>query len=295
MPLVASSRKTERMNDEPHGQIREMRAAIREKQPAATDEARAAAGWAEAVWENPWIAFAVIAILPGFVLSLLGPFGSFSAPAWMRFAYWMPTMAIAACIGAAISIWSERSPVFDRRPVLRVAVVTTLMTAAMSGAAYGWGVLVFGPGRMTYSPTFVFYVATITIVVVAISAILRARRTTIAAAPLPAPAAAGPSPLAARLPPKLKDAAILALQGEDHYVRIHTDKGSDLILMRLADAIDAMGTTPGARTHRSWWVAKSAVQSVRRDNGRTALVLTNTTEAPVSRGYAPELREAGWL
>lgn len=284
------------MNDEPHAQIREMQAAVRETQRPAAGEARTANGWAEAVWENPWVAFAVIAILPGFVLSLLGPFGSFQAPAWMRFAYWMPTMAIAACIGAGLSIWSERTPLFDCRPILRVAVVTTLMTAAMSGVAYGIGVLVFGPGRMTYSLTFVFYVWIVTLVVAAISAILRARRTTIAAAPVLAPVAAGgPSPLAARLPPKLKDGAILALQGEDHYVRVHTDKGSDLVLMRLADAIEAMGATPGARTHRSWWVAKSAVASVRRDNGRTALLLTNATEAPVSRGYAPELREAGWL
>jgi DNA-binding LytR/AlgR family response regulator len=56
-----------------------------------------------------------------------------------------------------------------------------------------------------------------------------------------------------------------------------------------------MGQTPGARTHRSWWVSKASVASVRRDNGRLALVLKNGTEAPVSRGYASELREAGWL
>jgi DNA-binding LytR/AlgR family response regulator len=65
--------------------------------------------------------------------------------------------------------------------------------------------------------------------------------------------------------------------------------------MRLGDAVAELGAMPGARTHRSWWVAKGAVQSVRRTNGRIALQLTNGIEAPVSRGYAPELREAGWL
>ena len=104
-----------------------------------------------------------------------------------------------------------------------------------------------------------------------------------------------PKRFVARLPDKLKGGTILALQAEDHYVRIHTDKGSDLILMRLADATEQMGSTPGARTHRSWWVSKSAIKTIRRDNGRTVLILTNDTEVPISRGYASELREAGWL
>ena len=172
------------------------------------------------------------------------------------------------------------------------------MTAAMTGVAWGMGALVFGPGAISFSPLFIFYVWLITMVVSMISAILRARRDTrieAAATPVSGVAATRPPSLTARLPDKLKGGTILALQAEDHYVRIHTDKGSDLILMRLADATEQMGSTPGARTHRSWWVSKSAIKSVRRDNGRVALVLTNDTEVPVSRGYTSELREAGWL
>ena len=148
---------------------------------------------------------------------------------------------------------------------------------------------------MRFTPAFVFYVWFITVVMSFVGAVLRARRTATAAAPLAPPAGRSVPALAQRLPVKLQDAAILALQGEDHYVRVHTDRGSDLILLRLSDAIAEMGPTPGARTHRSWWVSKAAVASIRRDNGRIALVLSSGTEAPVSRGYAPELREAGWL
>jgi DNA-binding LytR/AlgR family response regulator len=122
----------------------------------------------------------------------------------------------------------------------------------------------------------------------------RAQRVAAAATPLPA-APAPPPTLLAKLPVKLQDATILALQGEDHYVRVHTSAGSELILMRLSDAIDGMGGTPGARTHRSWWVAKVALASTRRDNGRITLVLSGGLEVPVSRGYASELKEAGWL
>jgi DNA-binding LytR/AlgR family response regulator len=283
------------MSDEPHAQFRQMQPRIREQQPAATDEARTANSILAEIWERPWLAVALTATVPGVVLAMLGPFGSFAAPFWSRFAYWVPTMALGAGLGAALNIWAERSPLFDRKPIVRFLTVTTLMTAAMSLVAYGTGVAVFGPEQMRFTSMFVFYVWVLTLVMSGVGAILRARRTAQAAAPLPAPIDARQPKLIQRLPVKLHDATILALQGEDHYVRVHTDRGSDLILLRLSDAIAEMGATPGARTHRSWWVAKAAVAGVRRDNGRIALSLKDGAEAPVSRGYAPELREAGWL
>lgn len=286
------------MGDEPHAQIREIPTVLRERQAAALRDAPIASSIWEQVWERPWLAFAIIAILPGLVLSLLGPFGSYNAPLGMRFAFWMPTMAIGAALGAALSIVSERLSIFCGRPALRAVALVTAMTIAMTGVVWGIGYLVFGPGRVAFGVTFVFYVWIITVVVAMIAAILRARNTRIAVASAPVATETAPTTpvsFAARLPGKLRGGTILALQGEDHYVRVHTDKGSDLILMRLADAIDAMGATPGARTHRSWWVAKSAVKSTRRTNGRIAFVLTDDTEVPVSRGYASELREAGWL
>lgn len=282
------------MNDKPHGPIREMQSELRER-PQSVREAPMTGNILAEVWERPWLALALMATVPGMVLAMLGPFGSFSAPFWMRFAYWVPTMALGVGIGAGLNIWADRSPLFDRRPIARFLTVTTLMTGAMSLVAYGMGAAVFGPDRMQFTGVFVFYVWVMTLVMSLIGAILRARRTTQAAAPLPAPADVRPTKLSQRLPVKLQDATILALQGEDHYVRIHTDKGSDLILLRLSDAIAEMGATPGARTHRSWWVSKAAIANVRRDNGRVALVLTSGAEAPVSRGYASELREAGWL
>ena len=285
------------MGDEPHPQIREIPRVLRERQPVAVREASDAASIWEQVWERPWLAFAIIAILPGFVLSLLGPFGSYGAPLWMRFAFWMPTMAIGATVGAVLSIAGERISFLCGRPILRAVATTTAMTIAMTGVVLGMGYVTFGPGKVAFGVTFVFYVWIITVVVAMIGAILRARRTriTYAAAPVAAEATPTPASLAARLPPKIKSSAILALQAEDHYVRVHTGDGSDLILMRLADAIAEMGSTPGARTHRSWWAAKSAVKAVRRTNGRVALVLVNDAEVPISRGYVSELRDAGWL
>ena len=100
--------------------------------------------------------------------------------------------------------------------------------------------------------------------------------------------------LTGKLPPHLRRSRLLALQAEDHYLRVHTEAGDGLILMRLGDAIAAVETLDGARTHRSWWVARDAVERVSRGDGRATLTLANGVEVPVSRTYAPKLREAGW-
>ena len=85
------------------------------------------------------------------------------------------------------------------------------------------------------------------------------------------------------------------MEAEDHYLRLHTSLGQDLILLRLADAIAELEGLEGAQTHRSWWVAKTAVASAERGDGRATLTLKDGAEVPVSRGYARQLRAAGWF
>ena len=85
------------------------------------------------------------------------------------------------------------------------------------------------------------------------------------------------------------------MEAEDHYLRLHTSKGSDLILMRLSDAVTELEGVEGAQTHRSWWVARAAVVDVRRSEGRASLKLKGGQDAPVSRSYARALRQAGWF
>jgi DNA-binding LytR/AlgR family response regulator len=117
------------------------------------------------------------------------------------------------------------------------------------------------------------------------------------ATPVRTHAAAGggaPARFLDRLPPRLRGATLHAVQAEDHYLRLHTDRGSDLILMRLSDAVAELEGLEGAQTHRSWWVARDAVRDVKRNDGRAALTLEGGVVAPVSRRYARALREAGW-
>ncbi|MGY6645926.1 MAG: LytTR family DNA-binding domain-containing protein [Salinarimonas sp.] len=87
---------------------------------------------------------------------------------------------------------------------------------------------------------------------------------------------------------------LLCLEMEDHYLRIHTDKGSDIILMRMSDAEEELSVDEGLRVHRSWWVAREAVTGVRRDGTRLLLLLENGLEVPVGKTYRGALRDAGW-
>ena len=107
-----------------------------------------------------------------------------------------------------------------------------------------------------------------------------------------------------RLPPALiiphlgvamRNSTLLALQAEDHYVRVYTTAGNDLVLLRFRDTLNSVSDRPGFRLHRSWWAAEAAIQSARFRDGKGDVTLTGDILAPLSRTYVGALREAGWL
>lgn len=98
-----------------------------------------------------------------------------------------------------------------------------------------------------------------------------------------------------KLPVRLRTADILALESEDHYLRVHTSGGEELILMRLSDAMAAVEGLEGLQSHRSWWVARAAIQDAQKSGGRAELTLSTGKTAPVSRSFYPQWREKGWI
>jgi hypothetical protein len=97
-----------------------------------------------------------------------------------------------------------------------------------------------------------------------------------------------------RLPVRLRAAELYAIESEDHYLRVHTSAGQELILMRLADAVRELAGVEGLQTHRSWWVAKQGLADVVKGDGKLVLKLKSGAEAPVSRTYAKAVKDAGW-
>ena len=82
---------------------------------------------------------------------------------------------------------------------------------------------------------------------------------------------------------------IVYLKVSGHYVEVITRAGSDVILMRLADAVDALGGL-GMQVHRSYWASYDHMNRLIRREGRMLLRLTDDREVPVSRPYLKAVR-----
>lgn len=92
--------------------------------------------------------------------------------------------------------------------------------------------------------------------------------------------------------PFSKRGDLWGLSSELHYVRVHTSLGHDLVLMRLADAIEQSDAIEGLQVHRSHWVALDGVKSIRSKAGKMVIVLKSEFEVPVSRSYQGAVRNA---
>ena len=85
--------------------------------------------------------------------------------------------------------------------------------------------------------------------------------------------------------PIQKRGELFCLEAQDHYVRVHTDKGQHLVLMRLKDAVAMLEDAQGFQVHRSWWIAKSAVTETMRDGRKISFLLKSGIVVPVSRKW----------
>ncbi|QBX36512.1 hypothetical protein E4M02_12680 [Brevundimonas sp. S30B] len=234
-----------------------------------------------------------IALAAGFVLAFSGAFGMTGAPFPQRLVYWLPLMVLGAGWGHVCSQWLERWVDLDQRPWLGAMLLTLMIALPLTVAVWGYTVWWFEQGRHPAVGRLVHFFAPVTLVTAVLSLLnvfLQRKPVQTHSAAVGAPAARFPD----RLPLKLKGAVIRAVEAEDHYLRVHTDRGSDLLLMRLSDALAELEGLEGAQTHRSWWAAKDAVRGVERGDGRATLTLDGGLQVPVSRRYARALREAGW-
>jgi hypothetical protein len=241
-----------------------------------------------------WRSFAV-ALAAGLFLALVGAFGTGAAPVHIRVLLWVPLVLFGTVVGQLTGVRMSGRPRIGESAFAVWAITTLIVTTVVGFPAWAYVALLFGS-----SPTrsLLFVLAASGLISGAVTAIMmlvnRPGPATHAAA---APAGAAPPPVRFldRLPEKLRGGALYAVQAEDHYLRLHTSKGSDLILMRLSDAVAELEGIEGAQTHRSWWVAKDAVAQVKRADGRVSLMLKGGAEAPVSRPNVKALRESGWL
>ncbi len=234
----------------------------------------------------------LIAAGAGVFMALAGAFGTGEAPLPGRLFYWVTVTLIGGLAGFVVSELVDRGGWFDDRPALQGAVIVVALTIPLTLVIWAVSNVFFQrEPRLEHLPFFLGPVFVVTCVITALNYFIqRAPAETHAA-----PAGAAPPRFLERLPAKLRGADIHAVEAQDHYLRLHTSKGQDLILMRLSDAIAELEGLEGAQVHRSWWVARDAVADARRGDGKATLTLTGGVQVPVSRAYARALRESGWF
>jgi len=234
----------------------------------------------------------VALVLSGLFLALIGPFGSSEIPVPSRFLYWQFAMVGGGVIAALIEPFVAAR--LSGRPRLFALAQLAAMTPPISAWVALLPVVMFG-SRLSFDHIVRVMpdVLTINVAVVVLAWLTRKALNRRDPAPA-APDGIAPPALRARLPPRLARARLVAVEAEDHYLRIRTDAGSALVLMRLGDALEALSGLDGFRTHRSWWVARTAVEAVRWKGGRGALTLSDGSSAPVSRTYAAALKGTDW-
>jgi hypothetical protein len=227
---------------------------------------------------------AVVAV--GTFMAILGPFNSSDLGWPVVWIYWVSMMAVGWICGFIVGEGFRRF-LPDLPRWLSYSLVSILVSFPITGVVAGFQVFSGAPLPLEALPILFFFVWVISAGVTTLNWLAERREDDSVAAGIG-------RALLDKLPHRLRRAQILALEAEDHYLRVHTDAGDALILIRLTDAIAAVDTLNGSRTHRSWWVSKDAVDTVARGDGRATLTLSNGISAPVSRTYAPKLRDAGW-
>lgn len=205
--------------------------------------------------------------------------------------WFMAIAAVEALLADRRFFQNLTSPMRRALLIGLAALPMVVIASAVNNALTGWQVTASGIANLYWKALILGSIATLLAEAVLpwLTDPVRfeaPRQELVPAAPLAAPAASPEalSPLAARLPLAVRG-RILCLEMEDHYVRVHTDRGSALVLLRLSDAITEAHPVQGRQVHRSWWVSDEAVEGFERVGRTGAVRLSNGSRAPVSQRY----------
>lgn len=228
----------------------------------------------------------------GALLAVLGPFGTYLNPGLIaRAAYWIAATLIGFVLyGAAFAAVGLLAPP-ERRYRWPVLLIVTLLAGiaetAITRALAFW----LWPDLMMLELPWSLWFAQVSVFgLIAMGIAERAYRRRLGPSETTSPR----DPFIVAPHRRLLPGNVLALQMEDHYVRVHTPQGSDLVLMPLTRAMESVDI-PGLRIHRSWWVARDAVVSIEGTLRAMRLHLSNGVVAPVARSAVIHLKDAGWL
>jgi hypothetical protein len=240
-------------------------------------------------WKSPLFTSVCGAIALGVFLGFTGPFGSFRSLADpQRYAFWFGCVATGYALAIATLQVLRPAAAFARLPRVAAIVLVGLLSALPMMFVVAWALEAVLPGRSTPPDrlgSLYLSVAAVQLVIagIALWPLLAPIRTAPPADDLNADA------FFERVPDRLgRD--LLALEAQDHYLLVHTRRGSALIHMPLGEAVQMIPSQLGFQAHRRWWVARKEVAGLRRDGQKTFIELTGGLTVPVGRTYLAAVR-----
>ena len=236
------------------------------------------------------------AFVLGAFIGLTGPFGSYLlGPVFLRVAYWASRLVVGQLIfGSGMRLAAHLGQKLGQPGWFVTPIAVAILCAPVSVICWMTNTSLW-PQTAHYMKPHDWYAQVLLVSLPLNLALIWLRGQWGVPRPLASTApTVTTDDLKARLPARL-GGRIVCLQMEDHYVRVHTDQGSELVHMPLKAALAALGDLEGLQTHRSWWVARDAVSDIVQSGRNIRLQLVNGMTAPVARTSVARLRQAGWL
>lgn len=95
--------------------------------------------------------------------------------------------------------------------------------------------------------------------------------------------------------PYSKQGAVISVEMSDHYAKITTTKGSEMLHLRMSDAVEQLSDHDGIQIHRSFWINRKYLKEVYRDGRKTMVRLTNGSEFPIGDSFIKKAADAGLI
>lgn len=222
------------------------------------------------------------------MFALTGPFGSFLVlDLWGRIGMWTAVMATTGIIGLTTFFLTRNLLPQNTHIATAIAILITSIPTSYAALQVDNFYLNVPISLSQFAVDWRNLLPVVILIVCLIGLTKSAKETTTLNHPKPIP-------LLDRLPDKIGQ-TLISVSAEDHYTKVTTTKGSELLLMRFSDAVTELTAYDGLRVHRSHWVSRAAVKRAHRNNGRVFIDLTNRAQIPVSRSFIPILKSRGLL
>jgi hypothetical protein len=233
----------------------------------------------------------LLLVIVGLMLAELGPYRTIEVPDGLRRGYWLLAVVGSGLVGV---LADEALRVRIRGFWLRIVVATVVITPPVTLFIYALNAWLLDlPRRPWLLPQLAWQVLVVMLLIMTLRGLAWRRvveTRTVIMPPLPE----AERLFRLRLSAKRRAAKLIAVEAEDHYVRVHTEAGSELVPMRFSEAVEELARAHGYQLHRSWWAAADAIEAVRWSRGSGEARLIGGILAPVSRSCAAALKEAGW-